>query len=122
MNLEEFIRTSIASVDDLRVLLLFQRSQQTGMDLTEVAGKLYLPPATAAGVVARLVSRGLLAGEGNPVRYRYQPASPEIGELVGKIVELDRERPVSLMKMMYPRAQDVRAFADAFRLRKDKEE
>jgi hypothetical protein len=39
------------------------------------------------------------------------------------VLQLYRERPVSMIKLVYARARDpLRNFADAFRLRKEKEE
>jgi len=122
LSLEEFIRTSLVSVDDLRVLLLFHGAPNAGMDVSEVAGKLYMSPATAAEVAGRLTARGLLADAGGErPRFRYQPASTDIAQMVEELVKLDRERPVSLINMIYPSTRDIRAFAAAFRIIKDKE-
>jgi hypothetical protein len=41
-------------------------------------------------------------------------------ELVDRLLQLYRERPVTMIKMVYERAKDpLRKFADAFRLRKE---
>lgn len=118
MNLEDFIKSRIESVDDLRTLLLFHGAPQAQIDANELAGKLYLPPATAAAVLARLAAKELLAVCEGTDRYRYQPGSHEIAQLVSELVELDQKRPVTLINLIYPKLQDIRAFADAFKIKK----
>ena len=122
MKLEEFIKTHIESVDDLRSLLLFHGAPQAQMDANEVAGKLYLPPITAEKILARLAAKGLLAGIAESRRYRYQPDSAESARLIAELVELDQIRPVSLINMIYPPMKGIQAFADAFKIKKDKDE
>jgi predicted transcriptional regulator len=121
LNLEEFIKSKLESVDDLRALLLFHGHLGAEMDANEVAGKLYLQPVTAEAVLARLATKGLLTIASQPHRYQYQPSSPEAARMVDEIVQLDRERPVSLMNLIYPRVREIKAFADAFKLTKEKE-
>ncbi len=108
-------------MDQLRAMLLLHASPQAEWDATDVGTRLYLTPALAAVVLARLEANGLLVSRGEPRRYQYQPQSPELTALVEEIVTLDRERPVTLIHMIYARPKDIKAFADAFKLRKDKE-
>jgi nitroreductase len=74
-----------------------------------------------AGPLAALAARGLVAAErrgADPV-WRYGPATPEHHEILGRVLRCYRERPVSMIKLVYAQAADpLRAFADAFRLRK----
>ena len=119
MNLEEFIKTRIESVDELRVLLLFHARPQSDWCAEEIVQNLYLPPALVAVVLPRLVAKGLLSSAGDPPRYRFQPASAEIGGLIDQLAEMDRVRPVSLINLIYDRPKDIQAFADAFKLKKE---
>ena len=121
MNLEEFIKSQIASVDDLRTLLLLSVNSGLDWNVNEVAGKLYLLPATAGAVLDRLTAKGLLTCSGEPPRFRYQPASAEIAGLVSELIELDRKRPVTLINMVYPAKKDIQAFADAFKIKRETE-
>lgn len=121
MNIKQFVNRYLESVDHLRAVLLLHDSPEAEWDATDVGTKLYLPPAVAAVVLARLEANGLAASQGEPRRYRYQPNSPELVAWVEQIVALDRERPVTLIHMVYDRPKDIQAFADAFKLRKDKE-
>ena len=47
---------------------------------------------------------------------------PALADLVVRLLQLYKERPVTLIKMVYARAKDpLRTFADAFRLRKEED-
>ena len=81
--------------------------------------KLNIQVAATTEALIRLVGDGLLAGEGDPMRYRFWPKSPELGRSVAELSEMDRERPVTLIKMIYERTRDIQAFADAFKLKKE---
>jgi hypothetical protein len=119
LTLEEFIKTQIASVDELRALLLFQVSPQTNWDAAGLAGKLYLRPVVAAAVLSRLAAKGFLAADGDPPRYRFQPKSDEFAQRVAELAEVDRKLPVTLINMIYGMPKDLQAFADAFKIKKD---
>ena len=120
LSLEEFIETRIESVDDLRALLLFYHTPETERDAIETGGKLHVTPATAESALMRLAGKGLLAASGKPARYRFQPQSPELARLIQQLVELDRERPVTLIKMIYEKPGNIQAFANAFKVKKKK--
>ena len=119
MNLEEFIKTQLESVDELRALLLLYSDPQKEWDVTAIAVKLYLRPAAAAAVLTRLAAKHFLVADGEPLRYRFQPRSSELSQLVKELAELDRQRPVTLLNMIYSRPKDIQAFADAFRIKKE---
>jgi hypothetical protein len=121
LQIQEFIEHYLPSVDHLRALLVLQSELETDWSATELAAKLYLRPEPAAEVLAQLQTKGLLASAGEPRRYRYRPQSPELASLVDQVARLDRERPVTLLNMIYARPRDIQAVADAFKLRKDKE-
>ena len=109
LSLEEFIETQIESVDDLRALVLFFHTPETERTADEAGGKLYLTPAVAETVLTRLAGKGWLAVSGKPARYRFQPPAPELARLIEQVVELDRERPVTLIKMIYEKLQAANA-------------
>jgi hypothetical protein len=121
MNLNQFIQTHLVTVDHLRVLLHLKGTPRTEWDVLDVAAKLYLPPRSAAAVLAQLTDDGLAVSSGDPSRYRYQPRTPELAELADKLAEMDRTQPVTLINQIYARPKDIQAFADAFKLRSQKE-
>jgi hypothetical protein len=84
-------------------------------------GRLRLPPPLAQAILADLVAKGFLTYVQTGNYFRYQPRNSEIAEMVTKLADLDRERPVSLIRMIYSRPSEPQAFADAFRIIKKKE-
>lgn len=121
MRIEEFIQAYLESVDHLRALLLLRDNPRYEWGATEAAAKLYLRPELTAAVLASLQAKGLILSAGTPPRYSYRPQSPELAQLVEQLAQLDRERPVTLLKLIYARPKDIQAIADAFKFRKDKE-
>ena len=118
MNLEEFIKTYIESVDELRALLLFHANPDMEWDNMRAAGKLYVPPAMMAVILDRLTAKGFLTVAGDPPRYHFQSQTQELKQMVEQLARLDAEKPVTLINMVYGRQKDVQAFADAFKLKK----
>ena len=121
MNITQFIQSQIGTVDHLRALMLLYGSPRTEWDVIDVATKLYLPPDRLGVVLSELEARGLVITCGQPPRYRYEAKSQELTLLVREVVELDRTHPVSLIQLIYGEFGGVKAFADAFKLRKEKE-
>ena len=60
MNLNQFISAHLGTVDHLRVLLHLKGTPRTEWDVLDVAAKLYLPPKSAAAVLAELTDHGLV--------------------------------------------------------------
>jgi hypothetical protein len=102
VNLEEFIKTQIKSVPELRALLFFYAFPQSDWDAAEVARKLFLQPPMAAGILKELVGKGFLAAAGDPPRYRYQPQSAALADGVVQLAQMDRVWPVTLINLITP--------------------
>ncbi|HEU5100026.1 MAG TPA: hypothetical protein VFU22_13450 [Roseiflexaceae bacterium] len=120
-ELKQFIFASFESVDQLRMLLLLQASPERGWSPLSVSAKLYLQPGVVQVGLDTLQRKGFLAvhDQSDP-RYRYQPASTELEQMVRAVVKLDQTRPVTLIKLIYARPKDaLQSFADAFKLRRD---
>ena len=120
MNLTEFIKTRVTSLNELRALLLFQSSPRVERDITEVGGKLYLRHSEAAAAINTLVARGILSSSDKPGHYLYRP-SDELALLVDQLAEMDRKHPVTLINLIFDHTRDIQAFADAFKLKPGKE-
>jgi hypothetical protein len=118
LTIEQFIRSQIGTVDSLRALLLLHSDPKVVWDAVTVSGRLYLLPETAARLLQGLAAKGLIEVVGDP-QYRYGPQSPELAGLVEQLAQLDREQPVTLINLVYARPEDVAAFAEAFRLKKE---
>ena len=118
MDLQQFILKHIESVDHLRALLLLRSEPDRGWSAMEAGGRLYLQPRQIAGVLASLKAAGLLH-EGTGATFSFKPANQNLAELVEELATLDKERPVTLIKLIYSRPDTLEAFADAFRLRRE---
>ena len=117
MDLQQFILKHVESVDHLRTLLLLRSDVRQPLTAMDVSARLYLEPKRAAAVLGALEAAGV--AQEREGRYRYEPASRELGKMVDELERLDRERPVTLIKLIYSRPDTLEAFADAFKLRRE---
>ena len=113
MTIEDFIRTQIETVDNLRALLLLRSDPKARWDSDLVGAQLHLSPQDAARVLGDLEAKGLIDVSGGP-RYRYGSPLPEFAPLVDQLAQIDQEHPVSLINLIYARPEDVKAFVEAF--------
>jgi hypothetical protein len=121
-DVRSFITDHINSVEQLEVLLLLRRGADKEWNAAAVSQLLYTPPEAAARRLADLAALGLLAVSTiDEPFYRYQPGTREQAALVGRLAQLYEERRVSVISLIYSKPnENVQAFADAFRLRKEK--
>jgi hypothetical protein len=121
-DVRRFLDENVPSIDQLEVLRLLWEDPAAEWTEAALAAELQAPPADLTGHVAALAARGLLHAEprGAGVACRYGPRDPDRDALLRKVLGLYRERPVSMIKLVYARARDpLRNFADAFRFRKE---
>ncbi|MES2596778.1 MAG: helix-turn-helix domain-containing protein [Verrucomicrobiota bacterium] len=115
----EFIHAYIHSVDHFRVVLLLYDDPERCWQESEIVGRLRLPPPVVQKIVSELHAQGFVRTEPDHC-FRYAPRREELATMMRRLAELDRERPVSLIRMIYSRPSEPQAFADAFRIRKSK--
>jgi hypothetical protein len=119
-GLRAFIHDCIPHVDAAEVLLLLAADRDrtyTLADLVEQLASAQIGEATVRKYLARFEACGLIAHEEG--RYRYTPGSPESDVSVSALAKLYNEMPVTLVRMIYaPKEDPLRAFVDAFRLKK----
>jgi hypothetical protein len=61
-----------------------------------------------------------LQTRGSDVFCRYSPHTPELAERTARLLQVYRERPVTMIKLVYASARDpLKSFADAFRLKRE---
>jgi hypothetical protein len=117
-----FLYHNIDSVEQLEVLLLLRRSPERGWTAEEVAQTLYSHPSSILHRLSSLAGRGLLR-ELEPATYQYAPRSAELHATVTRVAETYRERRVAVITLIASKPiENVRAFSDAFRIRRKKEE
>jgi hypothetical protein len=121
-DVHRFLYQNIDSVEQLEVLLLLRRLPDRGWTAEEVARELYSHPSSILHRMTSLAGRGLLR-ELEPACYQYAPRSTELHDTVTRVAETYRERRVAVITLIASKPiENVRAFSDAFRLRRKKEE
>ena len=120
-EIEQFINDRINSVEQLEVLLLLRASPEKEWSAGEVSQKLYIQPDSAARRLADLHAGGLLVvSEAAGSLYRYGPRTSDLESVADGLAEAYKIRPVSIINLIFSRPRDqIRAFADAFRIRKE---
>jgi hypothetical protein len=120
-NLEQFVRANISSVEQVEVLLLAHRTAPRHWTAIAASRELRLDPVSVARRLTDFNDRGLLsvrAGE-DALEYWYEQSSAAPDRTLVELDRAYRERRTSLINLIFsPPADEVRAFADAFRLRK----
>ena len=120
-DLRQFILDKIDSVAQLEALLLLRADPSDDWDAVAVAKRLYVDEAQAHAVLARsLEEKLLIASAAEPRRYRYQPESPELVQMIDRVAEVYAKHLVPVTNLIHskPRSR-VQEFADAFKFRKD---
>lgn len=115
--LEQFIASSIRTVEDVEILALLSRSPDTFWTADAIAQHLTLKPESVANSCRELVGRGLLATGGSGPAFRFAPADEQRREDVLSLVAAYRDRRVGVINAIYSaNLTRLRSFADAFKL------
>lgn len=116
-----FIADHIESVVQLEVLLLLQATPATEYAAVELAKKLAIDPVWAEGQLTNLCNRGLLTSTPPPNSlYRYAPKAPELDRAARGLAQAYADRRVSVISAIFSKpSEQIRSFADAFKLRRD---
>lgn len=121
-DIRRFLDWNIETIDQLEVLRVLGEKSDREWTAALLAAEVQADPQLVAAHAAALQGRGLLTAQqrGADLVIRYGARTPELQHLVDRLLQLYRERPVTMIKMVYERAKDpLRKFADAFRLRKE---
>lgn len=123
-RVQRFISTHIDSIEKLEVLLLLRSRADREWNAREVSQELRITEASSAARLEDLTERRLLEErEGSPPSYRYSPVSSEDAQDVTALQETYSTRRVSVISYIFSKPLDkVRGFADAFRLKRDKDD
>ena len=122
-RVQRFISTHIDSIEKLEVLLLMRARAEREWNARDVSLELRITEASAAARLQDLTASRLLVEKGNPSSYRYSPASSEDAQDVAALQETYSTRRVSVISFIFSKPLDrVKGFADAFRLKRDKDD
>ena len=119
---KSFIASHIDSAVQLELLLLTHRTKGSTWNAATVSAELKIDAGWAGSQLAHLCDQGLLSctTEPTPV-YEYGPRTAELDAAVAALAEAYADRRVSVISLIYSKPTDnLRAFADAFRLRKER--
>lgn len=121
----QFIQSTIDSVDHLEVLLFLMSNPDRGWTVSELGERIRLTPEALVATLADLHVANLLAITAGPhlPLYRYAPESTALALEVAQSLHLAyKERRESVIQLIYTRPLDnIKVFADAFRLKKDED-
>jgi AraC-like DNA-binding protein len=121
-DVHQFLYQHVESVEQLEVLILLLEHPERGWSPDEVARRLYSHPASIARRLAMLLGQGLLR-EIEPGCYQYAPRTDELHGTTLRVAAMYRERRVAVVTLIASKPiENVRAFSEAFRLRRSKEE
>jgi hypothetical protein len=116
-ELRAFLHEYIKSVEQAEILLLLVRTSPREWNAVRVGRELRVDAVSAARRLGDLQLSGLLSARSaeDALHYWYEGAfDPLVQELAREFAE----RPTAVISAIYaPPTDDVRAFADAFRLR-----
>ena len=122
--IRDFITEQIDSVLQLEVLLLLFAHRSRAFTIDDITSELKIDANWLSAQLARLCGVGILIcmSQSNVSTYQYQPARRELDEIVQGLADAYAQRRVSVVSLIFNKPTDrLRHFADAFRIRKDKE-
>jgi hypothetical protein len=117
-----FVRAAVPTVEAAEALLLLQREPERRWSADELIAGLApiatLNPAASAAYLNLFQTQSLVA-MGPDRRAQYRPGSAELQQYVATLEQAYRERPVTLIRVIYALRDDkIRSFADAFKLKR----
>ena len=117
-----FLYDNVESIDQLEILRVLGENLEREWNALALAEEVQAKHHDVRAHLARMQARGLLtiATREAGICCRYGVSTPELDHMVTRLLQLYKERPVTMIKLVYERAKDpLRAFADAFRIRKE---
>lgn len=118
----EFLTQCIDSVEQLEVLLLLHQTPATEWTGDSVAQHLYREPTSVGRRLGVLRLQGVLQAteDAKTPTFRYSPRTDALRVTVDRLATAYSERRVAVLAVLASKPMDhVRAFADAFRIRKE---
>ena len=114
----QLVRTHIASVWALEVILLLRRDVERWWSAKALSDELRATVAIVDTCVAQFQRRGLVASDLEG-RHRYAAASQPLDDFCARLAAEYRERPVAIINLIAAPEDRIQQLADAFRFRGD---
>lgn len=117
-DVRRFLLARPLGVPHVEAVLLMRREPERGWNAAELAARLYVAPPVAASVLATLAGLALVVESDGG--FRYGPADPAIGALIGRLDEIYARNLVEVARLIHStRDRTAEEFAAAFRFRKE---
>ncbi len=122
-EVDQFILDEIDSVPHLEALLLLWRSAPQHFSSAQIAKQLYIHASQGASIAEDLHRRGLIARDhGGAAGFFYDMHSEERNRLLKAVDASYRRELIRISGIIHSKpSAGVRAFANAFRFRKDRD-
>jgi hypothetical protein len=119
-GVRRFVLTSIPTVPHLETLLLLWREPGAEWTADAIAGRLYVPVATAAVVADDLCHADLFDCDGDPRRYRCRSEPASLQALFAAVDQAYARHLREVTALIHSHVdRKASRFADAFSLRKE---
>jgi hypothetical protein len=121
-DIGQFILQNLDSIAQLEGLLLLRANPSVSWNARMISSRLYISENEAAGVLAELTTRGFLKKDFEPISFTYIPVSKETAKMTDRLAQLYACCLVPVTKLIHSKSSSkIQQFADAFRMRKDKQ-
>ena len=115
-----FLRRYIDSVELLEVLLAMRNAPERSWTIPEIARALTITQDSARLRLGELTTRRLVTHDKNHATFAYDPETPDLDVAIELLAKLYEKRRTTVISLIFSGpSEDVRGFADAFRLRDD---
>lgn len=124
-ELQRFIQSTINSIDQLEVLLFLMSNSEREWTAGQVSERVRVASEAVAVSLKALYSAHLLSSsQTDPPSYRYAPSSNALAEEVAKSLDrASKDNRETLIQLIYSRPlNNIKIFADAFRIKKKEDE
>ncbi|HKW14436.1 MAG TPA: hypothetical protein VJS69_08125 [Candidatus Krumholzibacteria bacterium] len=123
-EVQQFIVKRIDNIAQLETLLIMAGHARESWTVPSLVRRLYISEADTVAVLAHLRAQGLIvAEEGSPPKFRFQPESDDLMGLVSQTAAIYARHLVPVTNLIHSKMTTrIRQFADAFKLRKEKDE
>lgn len=117
-ELSQFVH-SLHSLWSIELLLLLHRDPERRWSIDDLVIELRSSRSLVDGILSRLHPMGLVERQSDG-SYKYREASPALASLVDQLDGIYAERPLALVQEIHGEPdENLRAFSDAFKLKKD---